>query len=331
MKDETIYQLLSELKNNPLNDRENAAYRRSFVENMRSVPDSKYEKVKQLLCGNGRFGRFKFNQGISELLVWFLFERSGIGYDTDVSENPINDRNIDVVAKDGSVRYNIEIKSPEYAICPADTLKGRFAFRSCGKEQAKEQMDGLADLLRQQLPANGYNSVETLMPSDNKIKDCLQSCQKKFIGNSAENLNILFLCTTTEEMMSYILYLTNAASGFLTENSYCDRTEYDKVFAVIVSNALTLNERKNDSAWDLSEAINIIIPNIFCAYRDRNSFSGLLQFFPNRTIEYATGLCEYTKKYMSEMGDPDLINLMYFPDFVARLGFSMRTEKRSDE
>ncbi len=317
-----ILKLISKLENNPLSEAIDSQYTQDLIARLANIDEKRYDKVKELLCGNEPFNKFKYNQGIAELLVWFFLQNKKIKYEIEVNKNIDNKSDIDVVANLNDLNYNIEIKSPQYQIQEKDCIQGRLASRTFNKNEAEQIMSEVKTLLKPGIKNTKYIDIKTQMPADNKIKDCLISAQKKFSGNSLNNINILFICTTTEEMMFYLEYLTNFyGQGLLTSNSFYDLKEYDKVFAVILSNAITLNERKDIDSWDLSKAINIIIPNNFCSYINQKSFCDVLEFFPNNTKEFYTEFCEFFKK------NKDFPPPLFFIEYVAKRGFNMNKNK----
>ncbi len=279
-------------------------------------------KIEELIKDNGDFSVFKYNQGIAEFLFWFLMNRKKVNYDLEVSVNGTK-KNVDVQAVFSNITYNIEAKSPEYYIRKDGELVGMLAHRFESKE-AIQTLKEIENLFRQGLLNSGYDSIRTELSQDNKVKDCLQSAHKKFDKNSETNCNVLFLCTTTGEFIKYLDYLVNTDKGFLSPNSYVPHKEFDKVKAVVLSNAISLNNKHDTNSWDLSKAINIILFNPFCEYKNNEIAEPLLDLIPNITKEFCQELNEFIEKQNGKK-EPFPVQ-MFYPEFVANHGYNLNQE-----
>lgn len=96
---------------------------------------------------------------------------------------------------------------------------------------------------------------------------------------------------------------------------------YDKVSAIILSNSITLNERRIRDSWDLENSINIVLMNPFCKTQCFGHYQTLDDFFPHRTQEFARGLMEFKNNH----GDIPEECFMY--DFVSKNGYGFNEEK----
>lgn len=80
-------------------------------------------------------------------------------------------------------------------------------------------MKDLIEEMKSGLGNTPYDDIKSDDLTDNKVKTSLLSAQSKFPEPSETNCNILFICTTTSEMIAYWRYIVNAQSGFFHEKS----------------------------------------------------------------------------------------------------------------
>ncbi len=278
------------------------------------------EKVKKILVGDSTSEQkslFSYNQGISELLFWFLLENKKVHYQIEKRMVAGSNANVDVKFKLDSINFNIEIKSPEYPIKEQGTLVGRIACRVPDQDM-KGALKEISDKFRDVIDSTKYHSVNEVYPKDNKIKDCLLSAQKKFPDCSDTNCNILFISTITDELVHYINYLANPFSGFFTEKSYVPHSVFDKINAVILSNAISMNDSEINGGWDLSNALNLIFKNPFCKYQNEIILKGLFDLLPNNTKDYCMELNEFINQ-QNELNEQESI-LLFLSNFVYKYG-----------
>ena len=277
------------------------------------------EKIEELLKDNGKFSIFKYNQGIAELLIWFWLESNNIPYQIEKTVNG-TEKNVDAQAQYNSIFYNIEIKSPEYEEHKAGHLCGIIANRTEGKELIN-LAEHIRSILQNQMPTQGYSDVDIELPHDNKVKSALTFAQGKFSENSNSSCNILFIATTTAEFLKYLNYIINGQTGFFTPHSFMPHADFNKVKAIVLSNAISLHQQYDDKSWDISNAINLVLSNPYCEYEDCSILNGILQIFPHQTIEFFNGLEEFRKE-RSDDGRP-MPDYIYFTDYVAKHGFNL--------
>lgn len=327
MNEQSIIKFINELPNGNLLKYGTEDYRKQFIQSLLKVNDIyDKEKLKSLLSTTNNF---TFNQGVSELLVWFLLANQGISFNIEQKKNCVDKKNVDVSFVYGGIEYNIEVKSPEYEIKKSnDKLVGRFAHRFGDRDENDKFMKDFNDLLREHLDDSPYKDVTTSNITDNKLKSCLLSAHDKFAPPTLQSCNILFVGLTTDEMINYWGYIINPCSGFFNpysdvssflddEKINIDKSRYGNVSAVILSNAIELNRKLNCDSWDLSKAINIVVPNPDCFSTNRDILTWLSPFFPHNTIDFYAGLCEFKKKY------PDIPELSFMYEFVAKNGYGL--------
>ena len=320
---------------NPIKIFKDKKFTNELVANLENLNDIDLNKIKTLMCGNSKYSTFLYNQGIAELFIYFLLNKQNITFCTEENENNSNSSNVDVSFEFKDIKFNIEVKSPEYNLPSENKLSGSFANRFGNKKDNYLMMKNFSEKLKKNITGTKYEDVETLNLTDNKVKDCLLSAQNKFAEPTKTNFNILFLCTTTEEMESYWQYIVNPNSGFFNENSdvssfFADKNQtiqlkkemYNKVSAIVLSNAITLNERRTEQSWNIDNAITLVLANPFSNYKNMDQYRILDSFFKNNTFDFCNGLCKFEKE---NPGTPDII---YFYEFVSSKDYDVNEEKK---
>lgn len=198
----------------PLKSENGLPYKEVLVEKLESIPNLDTAKLKTLLCGNEKYTKYKYNQGLSEILLYILFSQKGLPFQFELKQNAANNSDVDVVLQYKGVTYNFEVKSPQYSEYSDGTIRGGFAFRFGEKDANDLQLTEFENQLRPNIGKTGYTEIKRNEITDNKVKDCLLSAQEKFAEPSETNCNILFICTTTYEMVRYWQYIGNECSGF---------------------------------------------------------------------------------------------------------------------
>lgn len=99
------------------------------------------------------------------------------------------------------------------------------------------------------------------------------------------------------------------------------RTDYNKLSAIVLSNGITLNERRDNDSWDLEKAINIVLMNPTAKSHCIWGLQVLSEFFPHKTCDYFRMLFENKQKY------PDVPELCWQYTFVSDNGFDINKEK----
>ena len=320
--------------NHPLLDSSKTEYRNTFEKLIFNLNCVKGNKLKTLLCGDCDFDEFVYNQGVAELMLYFLLSTANITFTPEKRVNNSNNKNIDVVFDYKGITYNLEVKSPKYSEISNGKLIGKFANRFGDRTINEKIINEFADKIRDAAVLFGKEvKVENL--SDDKVKNCLLSGQEKFNNPTLSNCNIVLISTTTEEMISYWGYIVNSNSGFFNpasdvslfknNGSNLERFMYDKVTAVILSNAITLNKRYNSTSWDMSKSINIVLMNPLCKCPSIQGLQMLSEFFPHQTCEFARGLFEFKRTYQ------DIPEECFPPEFVAKYGYSLNPENRRNQ
>ena len=318
--------------NHPLKNVGNTEYLNTLIEKLAILQNLKEIKLKTLVCGNEPYSKFKYNQGVAELMLYILFSQEKLSFACEVAQNSGNNSNVDIVLKHNGISFNFEVKSPEYAESEEGILSGGYANRFGDKQSNAFMLSEFNNMLAPNIGKAGYREIKETPLLDNKVKDCLLSAQQKFSAPSETNFNILFICTTTAEMVMYWNYIVNEQSGFFnpvsdissflsTNKQPLNRNDFNRVNAIILSNAITLNERRDANAWDIAKAINIVLSNPFAECNSVGKFWILSEIFPHKT-------CEFVKMIFDErVKHPDIPELCHAYTFVSENGFNINQEK----
>lgn len=338
MEAKLIIEKIKQMKcKNPLSDDIESDFTNHFIKSLSELDCIKDDKINKLFDLDRNNSYFSYNQMISELIVYFWLNRQGLKFELEKNKNIERDTNVDVLVTYKNINYNIEIKSPEFNNSKRNTIKGSFVNRFGDyTENVKFMMEFLNEL-NNHISQSNYEYAEFTNMTDNKVKSCLLYAQEKFGEPSNKDCNILFLSTTTSELISYWQYIINEESGFFNLNSDVtsfraekdgkvlnnmplQKAMYNNVTAIILSNAITLNERKNNDSWNLSKAINIIIMNPFCNNYCISGLQNLSDFFPHNTCEFAKMLFD------SKKTNPEIPELCHAYTFMAQNGFDVNKE-----
>ncbi len=322
---------------NPLKIHENEIYAQNFKDLVSDLPTIPEDKFKTLICANKEYNKFSFNQGISELLLYFLFSKYTIPYLIEKNKNIGNGSNVDISLEYGGIQYNFEVKSPEYFENSDNMIHGKFDCRFGDKSINDAVMNDLIQQMSKNIGSSQFTGVTTDNMTDNKVKDCLLSAQNKFPEPSNTVCNILFVSTTTFELISYWDYIVNPYSGFFNiasdvssftisekDKTPINKTMYDKVTAVVLSNAISLNERYDETSWDLSNSVNIVLTNPLCKNVSIGGLQMMSNFLPHKTCEYVCGL----RKFQREK--PGVPEHSFLSDFMANYGFGLNSKSEEE-
>lgn len=120
--------------NHPLKDVCNTEYLNTLIEKLAILQNLKKIKLGTLLCGNEPYSKYKYNQGVAELMLYILFSQEKLPFTSEVEQNSDNNSNVDIVLKHKGISFNFEVKSPEYAESEKGVLSGGYANRFGDKQ-----------------------------------------------------------------------------------------------------------------------------------------------------------------------------------------------------
>lgn len=328
-----------ELKNkniafNPfLNDNKNGEYFAVLENNLKNLQYlQNTSKMDRKICTLLQIPNYvreeekQYWQGVAELLIWFLSEKKGVEYSTEIKLSENSNKDIDVRI-DGKISLNIEVKSPEIIIFDksSDTVIRDIPFRT-GQHKDELLEEGLefAEMLID-APGSPYSKSKVQFPIDNQLCDALIDSDLKFPNSNESNINIVFIPTTTEMMGKYWRILTNGQTGFLTPN--CPEIKNKKIFNiecmkrinfVVLSNAITINQKFDANSWDIEKAFNLVLSNCNCQYRLSDSnMQYIEQFFNAKTCDFYYNYVKHIEEIAREDNGIDA----YEAPFVAFMDF----------
>ena len=76
MEQSKIEEIICKLdSNHPLRNACNTEYQNTLIEKLAILQNLKETKLKTLLCGNEPYSKYKYNQGVAELMLYILFSQ----------------------------------------------------------------------------------------------------------------------------------------------------------------------------------------------------------------------------------------------------------------
>ena len=263
------------------------------------------EKLKKALLEklqlkpNRKFNSNKYLQGVSEILFWIYCARNGFKIHPEHKLNKDNGTDVDARIENEGVFFNIEVKCPNQEDFFEDEIKGSLAYRVPGvsKEEADSMMKDIDDMLKQAIdkhPEMGVRSSMIKKTNDNKIITFMDSAQSKF-SYSDNEMNVLVIALTSEQMQLYYNYLCNPYSGILSGNlSQFGRTEseFDKIDLVLLTNIVSGHlAETNINAWELND---------YCTVGFINQFSHGIKKFSKPLSKFVEIFPDEAKRFQEE-------------------------------
>ena len=237
---------------------------------------SVHSKVNELIRSNS-----KYFQGISELLLWFLFEERNIEYSIDYPSSDVP--NCDLSVEVDGIRINIEAKSPKietneniYKALEDNSaaIKISTPFRhSVPKEINDAIQKAILDDIKEKFGSReGGVAFFSGLPSDNPLFQSISKAVEQLPEADGKNLNLIFIPTTTEQMGKYLDYLKNPETGIFT-NKFTGvsgdgnhkweltREHLSNIAGVIVSNIFDKHKQYSSDGWDIENSVCLFIDN----------------------------------------------------------------------
>ncbi|HDY7694891.1 hypothetical protein ABMX90_20550 [Vibrio vulnificus] len=195
-------------------------------------------------------------------------------------------------------KFNIEVKCPDYTKYHEHEAKDCYSIGAMGR------LDGYFDAFESISYLLGSEKlVEKQEHMDNKLKDYLLSCQKKFPAETSENeLNILLVCCDSAmDMQKWVHYLYGS-KGLLTAGSFIDPNLYSNVDVVILTNLYHRHysywqKDKLSEHWSLGKSFNLIFKNRSLQRGKDRAIWCLVDIFPN----YSKEISEYPLREFEEV------------------------------
>ncbi|EIJ0936212.1 hypothetical protein AB2359_17470 [Vibrio cholerae] len=195
-------------------------------------------------------------------------------------------------------KFNIEVKCPDYTKYHEHEAKDCYSIGVMGR------LDGYFDAFESiKLLLGDEKAVEKQVHMDNKLKDYLLSCQKKFpVETSEKELNILLVCCDSAmDMQKWVHYLYGY-KGLLTEGSFIDPNLYSNVDVVILTNLYHRHysywqKDKLSEHWSLGKSFNLIFKNRSLQRGKDHAIWCLVDIFPN----YSREILDYPLQELEEV------------------------------
>jgi hypothetical protein len=265
----------------------------------------------------------QYFQRVSEVMFSINLINCGFEVENDAKIST-NGTDIDIKANRNSTVFNIEIKTPDQTIQDDDTLyghKGLFRYSNDKNASLNLIIDDYEHIKKEFLNAGAKVSDAKL--NDNKLKDYLVSAQNKFNYPSTNEVNVLIICVSTQNLNYFLNYISNPYTGLFSNTPYIDKVLYDKVDFIVLSNSIEghLDDKFNFNVWDTNNYIHLFIPNrhsYLANSIDSNSALQLLTHFKDTYAELAEYSCDkkVQQKFMDN-GIYDAFHELLFLDFIA--------------
>lgn len=215
-------------------------------------------------------------------------------FEYEVQVNPNNKKNVECQFKENDFKYNVEVKCPNFTNKETIDEMNAFKFGTFGRvEDYKEMMDELSETMTEAQKSKG-EEVKPLVESkkmDNNLKDFLILANEKFNPNSDETeVNILFVCGDDANDIQNWHYYLFAPRGLFSNNSFCDKEQYNQVDVVVLTNLYHRHHKYNDKShlkfnWTLDSAFILIFSNPFTSERKEKGIKNFIKIFPHYNEE----------------------------------------------
>lgn len=247
---------------------------------------------KKLDLESGAIAEHSYIQSAVELTVCAHYARFYPEF--FIYEEKVNrPKDVDCTVRVGDYKYNLEVKCADFRKKEAVDGAEGFKIGSLGR------LDEYPELLQnlQEVFSAGGHKLSEQRHMDNNMKDFLMSAHEKFSNEPSDTeLNVLIVgCDDAMDMQKWHSYLYGV-QGLFTSESYADRSAYQKVDMVVLTN---LYHRHKDPAakdklsghWRLSEAFCLLCANPDSTKPGQISyeFSKTLRHYNNEWNDYLEG------------------------------------------
>ncbi|MDR6193097.1 hypothetical protein [Siphonobacter sp. SORGH_AS_0500] len=296
MTQEQLLQIIDDAKEEHLlkkSTTQNKDYHKSFIDNILPLINNLTQsKVSDLLTNKLQLSSSRYNEHEylqlaceSTIVSYFanLFNENFI-YEPKLNQG--SDKNVECSFTHKGVKYNIEVKTPDYR---EQRIEGNPQFFSLGRlpeehrKLAEHVMEGVRNV------ANDANipQYQNFKRLDNKLKDYLLSAQEKFSNNSTHNdVNILFVnCNTDRDVHLWINYLYGNEGFFSNKKSnILPIEEYDKTDIVVLTNIYYRHKNEQSTnyicdSFSLKKSFNLAFDNPYRQNGQEFKNDGIALFF----------------------------------------------------
>lgn len=186
----------------------------------------------------------------------------------DKNVNPENGTDVDLYYDGEPYNLRIEVKTPvlfENTEKYKDDLKNGITIHGQQVNRYPESMISRKDMSAALSDAtqafNGKAAVRKM--EDNKIKDYLEGAQGKMADPDDKTINVLLICTSSNELAMYFDYIVNPYSGLGGQEPYIAKEVYSKIDMIVLSNCVEghLDNKFKFNVWNADNYVNFVIPN----------------------------------------------------------------------
>lgn len=300
-------------------------YQNSFIDAFKNV-NSDYIEEKLL----ARFSdKDQFLQSLMETIVYRHFCRKGFSLSFDQLLNKKNKKDVDIVARKNNIALNIEVKCPTTEEKNEKNIVLRQVHRYYNSKEDNvyfsDSMEKLQNKINFNLnQRNSEKQMKIGKMQDNKLKDYLLSANSKFSLSNANELNVLFLCLTTNEFMLFLEYMINTDTGLFSGNSYVDPNDFEKIDCFVLSNIKSGHYKydltsfdANFDIWDINKYVNFIIPNVANKQRLDCQFPKCKEMLLENLHDSYFNYCRFAVQYAKKHPDVPQSQYMIFPEYIS--------------
>lgn len=253
--------------------------------------------VKDLQLEGETFDEVKYIQAACETAVSAsLASEFPNNFKYEDKVNPPKD--VDCSFENLGVRFNVEIKCPDYSKKNAIEDDECFSLGAFGRLSNYEDVFQTLDELFNK-PEEGKEDADKPLVKqhhmDNKLKDYLISAHSKFSDNPGENeLNVLLVCCSDQMDIQKWFFYMYGVQGLFCEDSFFNTSEYENVDVVVLTNLYHRHhaywdKEKLESHWSFSKSFNLIFSNPYRKEDKMDCISKLVDSIHN----HSNGLANY--------------------------------------
>lgn len=274
-------------------------------------------------------------------LSFFCNEEFTLDFDKCINNQSKKD--VDIVACKNNITLNIEVKCPATEEKSENEIVLRQVHRYSNSKELNvhffDSMEKLQNNVNSNLKQiNSEKQMKIGKMQDNKLKDYLLSANFKFNLSNENELNLLFLCLTTNEFLLFLEYMINVDTGLFSGNSYVDMNNFEKIDFFVLSNIKSGHYKydlmscdANFDIWDINKYVNFIIPNV--AKKQQIGCQNpicketlLLETLHGYYFDY----CQFATKYAKKYPDVPQFQCMIFPEYIS-IHFPMLFKEYKEE
>lgn len=251
--------------------------------------------VEKMLLKQQTFAEKTFIQyAVETSVVRFFGEKYPTDFKVEAKINPSNDKDVDCQFLDNGYTFNVEVKCSDFVSKEKIDSKDAFKFSTIGRlpdrgEDAKKVVSSAIDegLTKKGEPLKPHLSSKNM---DNNLKEFLELTHEKVNPTPNENeVNVLVVgCGDERDIQNWVNYLW-APEGLFTSQSFADRTKYNNVDFVVLTNQYFKHNKYFDKrvidCWSIENCFNLIFPNPYRRLQKENAMKHFISICPNYSEE----------------------------------------------